>query len=53
MIKKILGFLDEIYKYRLSLLQVEMGHNIKVKAISPDLIVFGEEYRRQMLEQIL
>ncbi len=49
--KKILGFLDEIYKYRLSLLQVEMGHNIKVKAISPDLIVFGEEYRRQMLEQ--
>ncbi len=49
--KKVLGFLDEIYKYRLSLLQIEMGHNIKLKNISPDLIVFGEEYRRQMLKQ--
>jgi len=49
--RQILNFLDEIYKYRLSLLQIEMGHNIKTRNINPDLIVFGEEYQQRMIEQ--
>lgn len=49
--RDILNLLDNFYKYRLSLLQAEIGHNIIVKKINPEIIAFGEEYLRRMNDQ--
>ncbi|MFA7600922.1 MAG: UvrD-helicase domain-containing protein, partial [Patescibacteria group bacterium] len=49
--RDILNILDNFYKYRLSLLQTEIGHKIIVKKIDPEIITFGEEYLKRMHNQ--
>lgn len=49
--REILNILENIYKYRLSLFQIDLGHNITIKKIDPELINFGEEYLKKMAEQ--
>ncbi|MDD3711029.1 MAG: 3'-5' exonuclease [Patescibacteria group bacterium] len=49
--REILNILENFYKYRLSIFQIEMGHKIKAKQISPEIIIFGEEYLNKMSEQ--
>lgn len=49
--REILNILESYYKYRLSLLQKEIGHKIPEKKIPADMIVFGEEYVKKISEQ--
>ena len=49
--REILNSLEEFYKYRLSLFQVDIGHNVDIKKINPEIIIFGEEYLRRLKEQ--
>ncbi len=49
--QEVLNIIEVYYKYRLSLLQKEMGHKIPDKKIPPDMIIFGEEYLEKLSEQ--
>lgn len=49
--QEVLNIVESYYKYRLSLLQKEIGHKIPEKKIPADMIVFGEEYVKKMSEQ--
>jgi DNA helicase-2/ATP-dependent DNA helicase PcrA len=49
--RDILNILDTFYKYRLSTLQVEIGHNVVIKKIDPEIITLGEEYLKRMYSQ--
>ncbi len=49
--REILNIIEDFYKYRLSLFQTSIGHNISLKKINPEIIVFGEEYLRILKEQ--
>lgn len=49
--REIFNILDQIFKYRLSIIQESIGHKIKIKELSPELLLFAQEYERKMLEQ--
>ncbi len=49
--RDIYNILESIYKYRISLIQSEMGHNIKIKELEPELINFSEQYSEELLKQ--
>lgn len=49
--RDILNILDDFYKYRLSLFQINIGHKISPKKINPEFIIFGEEYLKKLKEQ--
>lgn len=49
--REVFNILESFYKYRLSLFQIEVGHKVVAKNISPEIIMFGEEYLRRMTEQ--
>jgi DNA helicase II / ATP-dependent DNA helicase PcrA len=46
-----LNILEDFYKYRLSLFQIDIGHNIKTKEIDQDIIDFGNIYLKKLKEQ--
>ncbi len=47
----IYNILESIYKYRVSLMQLEMGHNIKLKELEPELINFSQKYLEELSKQ--
>ncbi len=49
--REVLNILESYYKYRLSILQREIGHKIIEKKIPSEMIVFGEEYTKKMSER--
>ncbi|MFA5420922.1 MAG: 3'-5' exonuclease [Patescibacteria group bacterium] len=46
-----LNILEDFYKYRLSLFQIDIGHNVKTKDLSQDIISFGNIYLEKLKEQ--
>jgi DNA helicase II / ATP-dependent DNA helicase PcrA len=49
--RDIFEVLNKIQKYRLSLLEIEMGHNIPLYEISSELLSFSEKYQKRMKEE--
>ncbi len=49
--RELLNILDLYYKYRLSLLQIEIGHKISPKKMDPKLIAFAEEYVKELKQK--
>lgn len=48
--RDVLNILDDFYKYRLSSFQIDIGHNIPLKKINPEILLFGEEYLKKLKE---
>jgi DNA helicase II / ATP-dependent DNA helicase PcrA len=49
----VFNILNKIQKHRMSLLEIEMGHNISLYRISPELLSFSEKYQERMKEENL
>lgn len=48
--RDILNLLDEFYKYRLTVLQIDIGHNVSLRRISPEVLSLGNDYLKKLKE---
>jgi DNA helicase II / ATP-dependent DNA helicase PcrA len=49
--REILKLLNDFYNYKLTLLQKSIGHKVLVKKISSEIMSFGREYEKAMIDQ--